>query len=107
MSSLTGTFEVGDLVWRQMYSPTHPHWFATLEERIAGGVRYRGRELLRIVWVGPAEQGPHPLSGKELPPATTRWVFAKPGHEANRDHYSSCDDNWCVLEHATTDDALF
>lgn len=117
MSALDGVLEVGDLVWRQMYSPTQPSWDATLEQRIDGGVLYGRRELLRLVRVhhdgvdGPCpncdDDGLHPLSGKPLPVHTQHWTFAVPGREGDRDHYSYTDDNWCVLEHADVDGALF
>ncbi|MDF1480329.1 hypothetical protein PYV02_14685 [Leifsonia sp. H3M29-4] len=107
MSRLTGTFEAGDLVWQQMYSPVHPRWDATLQERIDGGVLYGERRVMRVIAAGPAVQGIHELSGKPLPPATWAWVLAEPGRERDRDHYSYVDDNWCVLEHVDADGMLW
>jgi hypothetical protein len=117
MSALDGVLEVGDLVWQQMYSPTQPRWEATLEERIEGGVLYGPRRLMRLVWLhrdgidGPCphadDSGLHPLSGKPLPTHSQHWHLAAPGRERDRDHYSIVDDNWCLLEHAEDEGALF
>jgi len=51
MSVLDGTLEQGDLVWQQMYSPTHPLWTSTLQERIAAGRTFGQRRLMRLVRV--------------------------------------------------------
>ncbi|QJU54369.1 hypothetical protein SCB71_14585 [Herbiconiux sp. KACC 21604] len=117
MSALDGAIEAGDLVWQQMYSPTDPEWASTLEERIEHGRFYGDRTQMRVVRIyrdgidGPCRQvgkdGMHPLSGKPLPAHTEHYITCVPGSENDRDHYSSTDNNWCVLELATEDGALF
>lgn len=99
VSVLDGQFEVGDLVWQQMYSPTHPRFWATLEERIAGGVLYGKRRLMRVAGVYEPDPG--------MPPATVKWWLVDPEHPTAQAHMSWVDDNWCVLEHAQTDGMLF
>lgn len=117
MSALDGVLEAGDIVWQQMYSPTHPAWDSTLEERIAGGVLYGGRTQMRLISIyrdgvdGPCqhadENGLHLLSGKPIWAHSEHYVTAVLGREGDGDHYSITDDNWCVLEHAEAGGGLW
>ena len=113
MSALDGTLEVGDIVWQQMYEPTKPSWDATLEERIAGGLTYGKRRQMRLVRIyrdgidGPCpnagSDGLHPLSGNPMDPHSEHYYCVSlDGHDE-----SWTDNNWCVLEHADTDGALW
>ena len=86
---------VGDVVWQQMYSPVHPEWDATLEERIAGGVLYGQRRLMRIAGISK----PDP----DMPPASVRWWLVDIERPNDESRMSWVDDNWCVLESASTD----
>lgn len=114
MSALDGTLEVGDIVWQQMYSPVHPNPHATLAERIAGGVTYMQRRQMRLkrIWRdgvdGPCphadEDGLHPLSGLPLDEHSEHYYCVALDNEADG---SSTTNNWCVLEHAEVDGALW
>lgn len=110
MSALDGVLEVGDLVWQQMYSPSEPSWDATIEERVAGGVTYGARRLMRLVYVVEHfDSNAYQRSlGMDVPVTdVTRWGLAEPGREGDRDHFSHVESDWCVLEHAEVEGALF
>ncbi len=114
MSALDGVLEVGDVVWQQMYSPVHPAWQSTLAERMADGQTYGRRRMMRLAGIyrdgvdGPCphadENGLHPLSGQPIHDHTEHYYCVgidKPSDE------SWTDNNWCVLEHAAVEGALF
>lgn len=114
MSALDGQLEAGDIVWQQMYEPTKPDWQATLDERIAGGITYGKRRLMVLKHIhrdgidGPCPyvdaNGVHPLSGKPMPPHSAHYHCVHPDDAGD---YSNTDNNWCVLEHAEIDGALW
>jgi hypothetical protein len=114
VSALDGRLGAGDIVWQQMYSPVHPSWDSTLDERIAGGVTYGTRRMMRLRGIfrdgvdGPCphagEDGLHPLSGKPIPAHSEHYYCVALDNDADT---SGTDDNWCVLEHAEVDGALW
>jgi hypothetical protein len=113
MSTLDGTYTpaVGDLVWEQLYSPQEPHWRATIEERVAGGVLYGTRHLMRIAGItlnydatDYARSLGAPTTGE--PRTTTRWWLVHPDQPNNESLMSWVESDWCVLESAATDNGM-
>lgn len=93
---------VGDLVWQQMYSPTHPRWDSTLEERIEGGVLYGERRLMRVAGVYPHHPEPT-VDGRDV----TRWWLVDAERPRDSSLMSYVESDWCVLERVVEDGALF
>ena len=93
----------GDLVWEQMYRPSHPDWDSTIEERVAAGVTYGTRQRMIVVSVTP-NYDCHTAArelGRDLPPKlVTKWVLQAEDPRERRGEfpYSSVGSDWCVLE---------
>lgn len=113
MSTLDGKYTptVGDLVWQQLYSPQDPHWRATIEERVAGGVLYGPRHLKRVAGITPNYDPTsyvRSLGASNIgePKSVTRWWLVDPDRPNDESHMSYVESDWCVLESAATDNGM-
>ena len=96
--------KVGDLVWQQMYDPQMPAGDSTIQERIAGGMRYGERRQMIVRHVVPHYDPTayaRSLGRKIAQRFVTRWVLQEADPARRRDEcrgYSWVEDDWCVLE---------
>lgn len=110
--------EVGALVWLQLWNPTGPHIAATIQERIATGVTYGRRRLMRVHRVSSCTGGchhaqdsgvlhfylRHPGARFNTDPSSCEGLFPTNGVEGP----SWCESDWAVLEDASAEEgALF
>lgn len=100
------TFQVGDLVYRQMYSPVDPAPDSTIEERIKHGRLYGPRRLMRVAGVSENyDKTEYARSmGADLPVKhTTRWWLVDPDRPNDDSKMSWVESDWAVLESAVED----
>jgi len=101
LSTATGWEPVaGQLVIERMWSPMHPTWEASLEERQQSGRRYGEDKVMRLVTTTP-DHDAHEYArsvGRDLPPRiVTRWMLADP-ERPNAEHlWSVIDSDWAEL----------
>lgn len=103
MSAITGAIEVGDLVWQQMYNPLG-------DPCIRPGNEYMRRRLMRVAGiVENYDSTAYARSmGRDLEPTSvTRWHLVDPERPNDESRMSWVESDWCVLEHAVTEGALF
>lgn len=102
--------QIGDLVIQRMYSPTEPRWSSPIGERVAHGRPYGAPRLMRVAGIDTeawrAMYG-H-LSGLLGPwPYTVRWWLVDPQRPRDESRMSWVESDWCVLERAVEEGALF
>ena len=99
-------FRVGDIVWQQMYSPVYPSPNSMIEERIAAGVLYGPRRLMRLAGIienYDSTEYVRALGVESEPRLVTRWWLVDPEQPNEHSRMSWVDSDWCVLEHAHND----
>lgn len=87
------TFQVGDLVYEQLWSPVEPAPDSTIEERIAHGRKYGQRRLMRL-------RGIIENYGRV---GVTRWWLVDPDRPNDDSRMSWVESDWAVLESAASD----
>lgn len=93
-------FTVGQLVWQQMFSPQHPEWTSTIEERVTSGKTYGPRRLMRLRGIIPNYRVDR--NGN----AVTRWWLSDPDRPNDASGMSYVESDWCVLTDASAEAAM-
>ena len=102
-------FAIGDLVYEQLYDPSHPRWDASIEERVAGGHFYGQRKLMLLSGIIPNYNGSEYAQsmGRDLPNRiVTRYWLVDPDRPNDESHMSWVESDWCVLESAAADEGM-